>query len=64
MPDIVANLPDLSCFHLHSEEELKNFNRLRLIHLGLARATRARTLVREPPANLRGGLSTAGNLGV
>jgi hypothetical protein len=38
MPDIVADFPALSCFHLNSEAESMNFKHLLLIPPHLARA--------------------------
>ena len=42
-PEIVADLPDPSCYHLLFDMESSNINHLVLIPLGLARAI-ARTL--------------------
>jgi hypothetical protein len=41
MPEIIADLLDLSCYHLLFRMESSNLNDLVLIPLGLARAARA-----------------------
>jgi hypothetical protein len=58
MTPIVPDSPGPSCFPLLSVAGFKNFNDLVLIPLRLARATRARALIGEPPATYAVGQAT------